>query len=188
MFDNKISEKSTVEITNIVASYRFDDIEVQLDTFADFADQHELVERAELRNDKTPWTICIIPHDAPRIYVHRSSINLKGVDNLSELESAQNTINTILNDAGLEQDVQLKIKNIVAKDELNASIKLNELAKVLKNEQYLPEDYPALTYKTSIDTTVEIYKTGTIQIAGCQSIEEAHESSRIIRRKINENI
>lgn len=80
----------------------------------------------------------------------------------------------------------IKIENIVGFTQIAESLNLNKLAAEIPNSKYNPEDVPALIiHFEKPKTVVMLLSSGKIYFTGPKNIEEAHELTEKICKKLN---
>lgn len=91
-----------------------------------------------------------------------------------------------------EEEINIKVVNIVVSTSLEHDIPLEKMAAVLSNTEYNPEQFPGLVIRIKDPkTSALIFSSGKVVCTGAKSIEKVEESIEQIKeslKKININI
>lgn len=82
---------------------------------------------------------------------------------------------------------KVKVQNIVASGAINLTLNLNELALLLENTEYEPEQFPGLVYKLIEPTaTFLLFTNGKLVCTGTKNRKQLEESMRQLLGNIKE--
>ena len=91
-----------------------------------------------------------------------------------------------------EEEINIKVVNIVVSTSLEHDIPLEKMAAVLSNTEYNPEQFPGLVIRIKDPkTSALIFSSGKVVCTGAKSIDKVEESLEQIKeslKKININI
>ena len=84
------------------------------------------------------------------------------------------------------QEIKLEpiVRNIMASVSLKKSINLEKLARKIQNSVYEPDIFPALRYKIKDGTSLLIFSSGKVVIAGGKSIQDICNSYDIAKNLV----
>jgi transcription initiation factor TFIID TATA-box-binding protein len=81
----------------------------------------------------------------------------------------------------------LHIENVVASTGINQELDLEQVAKDLESADYAPDNFPGLVYRTQDPKSAAlIFRSGKIVCTGANSVDNVHESLRIVFAKLRE--
>lgn len=141
----------------------------------------------EIRYDPEYWPGLYIRlnDESPAIMVFRTGkYNIAGADSIDELNDANQTFLSIVNELGLTvDDPDFEIRNLVFLEKYNKELNLNPVAVKLgmENTEYEPEQFPGLLYRPpDFVGTFLIFRNGKILLTGSNSSEGSIDAFEIL--------
>jgi transcription initiation factor TFIID TATA-box-binding protein len=146
------------------------------------------VENTEWQPEQFPGLVYKIKYPrASALIFSQGKIVCTGTKSLEELKIAMKKIVERIRQAGIEmpKTYDIKVENIVASTKIKADLHLDEIALMLENSEYEPEQFPGLVYRISEPRVAFLlFTSGRIICAGAQNVESIHRALK----KFKENL
>ncbi|WP_423793089.1 TATA-box-binding protein [Methanocaldococcus indicus] len=172
-----------LKIVNVVVSTKI----------ADSLDLEEValvLENAEYEPEQFPGLVCRLSIPKVALLIFRSGkLNCTGAKSKEEAEIAIKKIIKELKDAGLDvyENPEIRIQNMVATADLGIEPNLDDIALMVDNTEYEPEQFPGLVYRMDDPKVVVlIFGSGKVVITGLKSLEDGKRALKKILETIKE--
>ncbi|HDI03097.1 MAG TPA: TATA-box-binding protein [Candidatus Pacearchaeota archaeon] len=87
----------------------------------------------------------------------------------------------------VKEKPKIEVQNIVASGFINMRINLNELALMLENTEYEPEQFPGLVYKLEEpNATFLLFTNGKLVCTGTKNRKELEEAMKTLLKRVRE--
>jgi transcription initiation factor TFIID TATA-box-binding protein len=138
------------------------------------------VENTEWQPEQFPGLVYKITNPrASALVFSQGKIVCTGTKSLEDLDAAMKKIVGRIRKAGIEmpRKYNTKVENIVASTKIKADLHLDEIALMLENSEYEPEQFPGLVYRISEPRVAFLlFTSGRIICAGAQNVESVHRA------------
>jgi transcription initiation factor TFIID TATA-box-binding protein len=146
------------------------------------------VEDTEWQPEQFPGLVYKIKDPrASALIFSQGKVVCTGTKSLEDLDRAMKKIISRIRKAGISMPTkyETKVENIVASTKVKGDISLEEIAAVLENSEYEPEQFPGLVYRIS-DPRVAflLFGSGRVIVAGAQNEADIQRALR----KFQENL
>lgn len=148
------------------------------------------VENTEWQPEQFPGLVYKITSPrASALIFSQGKIVCTGTKSLEDLKEAMRKIVKRISDAGIEmpKTYSTQVENIVASTKIDADLNLDEIAMMLENSEYEPEQFPGLVYRIS-DPRVAflLFTSGRIICAGAQDVAAVHRALKKFKENLEE--
>ncbi len=148
------------------------------------------VEDTEWQPEQFPGLVYKIKDPrASALIFSQGKIVCTGTKSLEDLDKAMKKIVSRIRKAGISMPTKYntKVENIVASTKVTGDISLEEIAAVLENSEYEPEQFPGLVYRISEPRVAFlIFGSGRVIVAGAQSEDDIHRALDRLRSNLAE--
>ena len=175
--------QNNIQISNIVGSIKINS-ELNLEMLS------VEISNTEYNPETSPNLVYRTIDKSVTVLAHSTgSITILGAKNRRELIEGLKQFLDELDDVETDDealDQQISINNIVATSDMGRELDLSVLAVNLKleNIEYNPEKYSALVYRTKVNPTVMIFKSGKCVITGAKTYAQVLGSYQEIKDKL----
>ncbi len=112
-----------------------------------------------------------------------------GAKSIENSKAAMQKVAEKISEVGIKtpKKFDIIIENIVASSKIDAKINLEEIAFMLENAEYEPEQFPGLVYRISEPRVAFLlFSSGKIICTGAHSIEDIHRALKKFKEKLEE--
>ena len=138
------------------------------------------VENTEWQPEQFPGLVYKITDPrASALIFSQGKIVCTGTKSLDDLTEAMRKIVDRIRKAGIPmpKTYSTKVENIVASTKIKGDLNLDEIAFMLENSEYEPEQFPGLVYRISEPRVAFLlFTSGRIICAGAQNMESIHKA------------
>ena len=146
------------------------------------------LENTEYQPEQFPGLIYRMQNPrASALIFSQGKIVCTGTKSMSDLKNAMENIVKNLRSVGfnLPRKYTTTVENIVASSAIKAELNLDEIAFMLENSEYEPEQFPGLVYRISQPRVAFLlFKSGRIIITGGRTVTEVHEALAIFKHNL----
>jgi len=146
------------------------------------------VENTEWQPEQFPGLVYKITDPrASALIFSQGKIVCTGTKSLDDLNEAMRKIVDRIRKAGIPmpKTYNTKVENIVASTRIKGDINLDEIAFMLENSEYEPEQFPGLVYRISEPRVAFLlFTSGRIICAGAQNMESIHKALMKFRENL----
>ena len=138
------------------------------------------VEDTEWQPEQFPGLVYKIKNPrASALIFSQGKIVCTGTKSLEDLKDAMKKIVKRIREAGIPMPnkYETKVENLVASTKIKGDLHLDEIAAVLENSEYEPEQFPGLVYRISEPRVAFLlFTSGRIIVAGAQNLDSVHRA------------
>ena len=146
------------------------------------------VENTEWQPEQFPGLVYKLKYPrASALIFSQGKIVCTGTKSIGELKAAMKKIVDRIRQAGVDmpRKFEIKVENIVASTKINANLNLDEIAFMLENSEYEPEQFPGLVYRISEPRVAFLlFTSGRIICAGAQDVESIQRALHKFRENL----
>ena len=146
------------------------------------------VENTEWQPEQFPGLVYKLKYPrASALIFSQGKIVCTGTKSLGELKAAMKKIVDRIRQAGVDmpRKFEIKVENIVASTKIKADLNLDEIAFMLENSEYEPEQFPGLVYRISEPRVAFLlFTSGRIICAGAQDVDSIQRALHKFRENL----